>query len=112
MVVRSWHGIVPIDKAGAFRLYLLQTDVADAKAMPGNLGAFIYSQTQANWEHFFMVSYWIDMEAVCGFAGLLPHLSVHHPDDSKYGLISDPVALHHEVKNVPDSFPIPINIGS
>ena len=112
MIVRSWHGIVPMDKAGSFRLYLLQTGVAKAKATPGNLGAFIYSQAQGSWEHFYMVSYWIDMEAVCNFAGLMPHLSVSRPDDTKYGLISDPVALHHEVNTVPNDFPIPFNLDN
>jgi heme-degrading monooxygenase HmoA len=112
MIVRSWHGIVPIDKAGAFRLYLLQTGVTEAKSTPGNLGAFIYSQPQGGWEHFFMVSYWIDMEAVCAFAGLMPHIAVTYPDDAKYGLISDPIALHHEVKSVPEDFPIPIDLDN
>jgi hypothetical protein len=110
MIVRTWHGIVPVDKAGAYRVYLLQTRVTEIKAIPGNLGTYIYSQQQGNWEHFFMVSYWIDMEAVCSFAGLMPHLSMNYPDDSKYGLISDPVTIHHTVNKVPDDFPIPVSI--
>jgi heme-degrading monooxygenase HmoA len=112
MIVRSWHGIVPVDKAGAFRLHLLHTGVAEAKATPGNLGTFIYSQTHEGWEHFFMVSYWIDMEAVCAFAGLLPHVAVTYPDDEQFDLISDPIVLHHEVKTVPTDFPIPANLSN
>lgn len=33
------------------------------------------------------------------FAGLSPHLAVPYPEDRAYGLISDPIALHHEVSS-------------
>lgn len=112
MIVRSWHGLVPLDKAGAYRVYLLQTRVAKIKATPGNLGVHIYSQQQGNWEHFFMVSYWIDMESICSFAGLMPHLSVTYPEDSKFGLISDPITLHYTVNKIPDEFPVPVNLDN
>ena len=105
-------GLSPLKKQGLFDCHLLHTGVAEAKATPGNLGAFIYSQPQENWEHFFMVSYWIDLEAICAFAGLLPHVAVSYPGDAQFGLISDPVVLHHEVKTVPTDFPIPANFSN
>ena len=107
MIVRSWHGIVPLEKAEAFRLHLLQTGVIEAKSTIGNLGAFIYSQPQDTWEHFFMVSYWTNFEAIRAFAGPDPQIAVCYPGDSGFGLISDPIVLHHEVPNVPSEFPIP-----
>jgi hypothetical protein len=112
LIVRSWHGIVPQAKAGAYRVYLLQTRVVQIKAIPGNLGVYIYSQPQGNWEHFFMVYYWIDMQSVCAFAGYMPHLSVSYPEDSQFGLIPDPVALHYTVNKIPDDFPIPLTLDN
>jgi heme-degrading monooxygenase HmoA len=106
MIVRSWHGIVPIEKAESFRSYLLSTGVAEAEATSGNLGAYIYSQPQNSYEHFFMVSYWDNMESIKGFAGLNPHVAVCYPEDHKYGLISDPIVIHHEVLKIPPGFPV------
>jgi hypothetical protein len=37
MILRSWHGIVPIEKAESFKRHLLATGVADVKAISGNL---------------------------------------------------------------------------
>ncbi|EGD46159.1 Antibiotic biosynthesis monooxygenase [Ruminiclostridium papyrosolvens DSM 2782] len=107
MIVRSWHGIVPIKKAEAFREYLLVTGVAEAKATPGNLAAYIHSQTQSEYEHFFMVSYWQDMESIKAFAGDKPQIAVTYPEDSKFGLVSDPIVLQHEIQSIPNGFPCP-----
>ncbi len=107
MIVRSWHGIVPYQKAEAFREYLLITGVKEAEATDGNLAAYIYSQLQDGYEHFFMVSYWDNFEAIKAFAGPNPHIAVIYPDDIQFGLVSDPIVLHHEVEMVPTKFPIP-----
>ncbi len=105
MIVRSWHGIVPIIMAESFRNHLNSTGVTEAKKTPGNLGVNIYSQSQNEYEHFFMVSYWDNMESIKGFAGSNPHIAVCYPEDSTYGLISDPIVLHHEISKIPSSFP-------
>lgn len=105
MIVRSWHGIVPAEKGEAFREHLLKTGVAEVKLIPGNLGADIYNHLQAGWEHFFMVSYWESFEAVKAFAGLDPQIAVCYPEDDRFGLISDPIVLHHEIEKIPVRFP-------
>lgn len=103
MIVRTWHGIVPMEKAAAFREYLSVTGVAEAKVTPGNLGVDIFSQPQDGWEHFFMVSYWNDFEAIKAFAGANPHIAVCYPEDKKFSLISDPIVLHHEIQKLPEN---------
>ena len=104
MIVRTWHGIVPLEKAEGFRNYLLNTGVSEAKAVPGNIEAYIYSQLQDGFEHFFMVSYWESIEAIRGFAGPNHHIAVTYPEDNKYCLISDPIVLHFEVQKAPSEF--------
>jgi heme-degrading monooxygenase HmoA len=106
MILRSWHGIVPKEKAESFKNYLLNTGVAEIKVTPGNLGVYIHNQSQNNFEHFFMVSYWDNMESIRKFAGKNPHVAVCYAEDNKYELISDPIALHHEIKVIPSNFPI------
>lgn len=104
MIVRTWHGIVPLEKADGFRSYLQNTGIAEAKALSGNKEAYIYSQSQGEFEHFFMVSYWESIESIHSFAGSNPHIAVTYPEDNKYCLISDPIVLHHEVQKVPSEF--------
>lgn len=106
MIVRTWHGAVPLEKAAAFRDYLEQTGVTETKATPGNLGAYVYHETQDQYEHFFLVTYWESYAAVRRFAGQSPHIAVTYPEDSVYSLISDPIVLHHEVQTLPDRFPL------
>ncbi len=52
-----------------------------------------------------MVSYWRDMDSVKSFSGPNPQIAVTYPEDDKYGLISDPIVLHHEVEELPSQFP-------
>jgi heme-degrading monooxygenase HmoA len=106
MIVRTWHGIVPIEKADGFREHLLKTGVADAISTTGNCGAFIYQQSQDDWEHFFMVSYWDDFASITAFAGSDPDTAVSYPDDLAFGLISDPIVIHHEVDSIATTFPL------
>ncbi|MDP4092870.1 MAG: antibiotic biosynthesis monooxygenase family protein [Bacillota bacterium] len=106
MIARTWHGIVPAGKAGAFEKHLIATGVNDTKSIPGNLGSYIYHQTQDGFEHFFMISYWKDFEAIKAFAGPKPQIAVTYPGDSEFELISDPIVLHHEVSRITADFPI------
>lgn len=97
MIVRTWHGAVPLDKSESFREYLIKTGITEAKKTSGNLAVFLYNQTQNEYVHYFMASCWTDLEAIKAFAGDNPHIAVTYPEDAKYGLISDPIVLHHEV---------------
>ncbi|OHD11167.1 MAG: hypothetical protein A2Y34_09090 [Spirochaetes bacterium GWC1_27_15] len=97
MIARSWHGIVPIEKAKEFREYLLITGVADAKATVGNIDVYIYNKSQDGFEHFFMVSYWDSYDSIISFAGDQYYIAVTYEDDYKYNLISDPIVLHFEI---------------
>jgi heme-degrading monooxygenase HmoA len=101
MIARSWHGVVPYEKAEAFHSYLLVTGAAEAKATPGCLGVHIQSVRQYGLTHFFMISFWESFEAVRAFAGPNPNIAVTYPEDLEYGLISDPVVLHHEIVRIP-----------
>ncbi len=105
MIVRSWHGVVPAAQGEAFRAYLLRTGVAETQAILGNRGSYIYSRERDGWEHFFMVSYWDNWEAIRIFAGPDPQIAVDYPEDRKFGLIADPIVLHHEVVGAPAGFP-------
>ena len=104
MISRTWHGIVPIEMKERFKLYLEETGVKDTMSVPGNQGAFVKIVTQGIYAHFFLCTLWNRMEDIINYSGENPTIAVTYPDDEKYGLISDPIVIHQEVKRLHNPF--------
>lgn len=100
MIVRTWHGCVPLRYAEAFRLHLEETGVRHAQQTPGNEGAYVRQETQGEWEHFFLATYWRDIAAIKAFAGEDYHVAVTYADDEQFALLSDPYVFQHYVQSV------------
>lgn len=100
MIVRTWHGCVSLKHAEGFAKHLEKTGVEHSKNVQGNKGAFVRREIQGNWEHFFLATYWQDLEAVKLFAGENYHVAVTYPDDGLFELLSDPYVFQHEVDTV------------
>ena len=100
MIVRTWHGCVPVEHADGFAAHLQLTGVKHSQGIEGNLGAFVKRETQQDWEHFFLATYWTDIQAVKAFAGDSYHIAVTYPEDEKFCLLSDPYVFQHEVQTV------------
>ena len=99
LTVTAWHGCVPFRHAKGFANHR-QTGVEHAEATPGNLGAYVRRETQGEWEHFFLATYWNDLEAVKAFAGEQYQIAVTYPDDEQVELLSDPYVFQHNVQAV------------
>lgn len=69
-------------------------------AFPGNAGAFVRRETQGEWEHFFLATYWNNLDAVIAFAGEDYHVAVTYADDERFQLLSDPYVFQFEVADV------------
>ncbi|EJL92509.1 hypothetical protein HS962_21785 [Pantoea sp. BIGb0393] len=100
MIVRTWHGCVPLRHAESFAKHLDETGVEHSASVQGNKGAFVLRQTQGDWEHFFLATYWQDLAAVRAFAGEHYHVAVTYPGDEVFELISDPYVFQHEVASL------------
>lgn len=100
MIVRTWHGCVPTEFADGFAAHLQITGVKHAQGIKGNLGAFVKQETQGEWEHFFLATYWTDLHSVKAFAGEDYHTAVTYPEDDKFFLVSDPYVFQHEVQDI------------
>lgn len=100
VVVRTWHGSVPRANGDAFARHLERTGVMHARSIAGNRGAFVDRMVQGELEHFFLATHWDSIEAVKAFAGEDFRFAVSYPDDEQFGLVSDPLVLHHEVAEV------------
>jgi len=100
MIVRTWHGCVPLRYAEGFAKHLEKTGVEHSKSVEGNRGALVRRETQGDWEHFFLATYWQDLNAVKEFAGENYNVAVTYPDDEEFELLSDPYVFQHEVTSV------------
>lgn len=100
MIVRTWHGCVPLRHAESFEKHLYLTGVQYSEGIAGNKGAFVRRQTQGEWEHFFLATYWDHLKAVIAFAGENYHVAVTYPDDEQFELISDPCVFQFEVAEI------------
>jgi len=98
MIVRTWHGCVPLKHAEGFAKHLENTGVEHSRSVEGNKGAFVRRETQGGWEHFFLSTYWQDLGAVKAFAGENYHVAVTYHDDEEFELLSDPYVFQHEVE--------------
>ncbi|WJV68804.1 hypothetical protein PCO86_10685 [Pectobacteriaceae bacterium CE70] len=100
MIARTWHGCVPTVHGEGFAQHLQQTGVEHAEGICGNLGAFVHRMTQGEYEHFFLATYWEDINAIKAFAGEQYSVAVSYPDDEQFELISDPFVFHHRVNEI------------
>ncbi|CNH96622.1 Uncharacterised protein [Yersinia massiliensis] len=100
MIVRTWHGCVPEKYAEGFAKHLEKTGVVHSRSIQGNKGAFVRRESQDGWEHFFLATYWQNLEAVKAFAGENYHVAVTYPDDEVFELLSDPYVFQHEVETI------------
>jgi hypothetical protein len=62
MIVRTWHGCVPLEHAESFAKHLEKTGIEHSRSISGNKGAFVRRETQGGWEHFFLATYWQDLD--------------------------------------------------
>ena len=100
MIVRTWHGCVPVEVGDAFAVHLQSTGVQHSQGISGNAGAFVRRETQGEWEHFFLATYWHNLDAVIAFAGEDYHVAVTYADDERFQLLSDPYVFQFEVADV------------
>ncbi len=97
MIARLWHGLVPQEKADAYHVYLLRTDVRDYQATPGNRGVYVLRRSEGQHVHFLLVSLWDSPEAIRAFAGEEIKRARYYPEDDEYLLDREPTVTHYEV---------------
>lgn len=100
MIVRTWHGCVPLKHAEGFANHLQRTGVEHARSIEGNRGAFVRRETQGDREHFFLATYWQNLPSVKAFAGENYQVAVTYPDDEEFELLSDPYVFQHVVEAI------------
>ncbi len=102
MIARTWHGIVPREKADAYHQFVLRTGVPDYKGTPGNRGVYVLRRVDGAVAHFLLLSLWDSLEAIRAFAGDDVERARYYPEDADYLLEMEPTVTHYEVLDAPD----------
>ena len=96
MIGRRWHGRVPAAKAEEYLDYVTQTGIADDRATPGNLGAWILHRRDGDVVHIETFTLWENEEAIRRFAGDDLLKARYYGRDPEFLLEFEPEVLHFE----------------
>jgi quinol monooxygenase YgiN len=101
MIVRTWSGRVPREKAACFADHLIETGVRDYRAQPGCSEVALWRQDLDDDAVFTLVSVWADFDSIRAYAGDDPERAVLYEGDDAFGLIPDRVVRHHHLVDLP-----------
>jgi heme-degrading monooxygenase HmoA len=96
MIARTWHGIVPAEKADEYYEFLQKSGIHDYKATEGNRGVFVLRRIEGDVCHFLLVTLWESMEAIKRFAGDKPELAHYYPEDKAFLLEFEEFVTHYD----------------
>ncbi|MGH7566590.1 MAG: antibiotic biosynthesis monooxygenase [Gemmatimonadota bacterium] len=106
MIARTWHGIVPAEKADAYHRFLLKSGLPDYQGTPGNRGVYVFRRTEGDIAHFLLLTLWDSYDAIRAFAGPDVERAKYYPEDDSFLLEKEPTVTHYEVLASPgDSNP-------
>jgi len=97
MIVRMWHGRVPTEKAEAYRSFVNARAIPDYRSVPGNLSVHVLQRPEGTVTHFITLTFWVDLEAIKGFAGEDVEKAKYYPEDSDFLLEFEPRVVHYAV---------------
>jgi heme-degrading monooxygenase HmoA len=97
VIARIWRGAVRIEDAAEYIEYVRITGIAQYRATPGNLGAWILHRPIGDREEIITFSLWESMDAVRSFAGEDPSQAVYYPEDDRFLIERGPTVEHYEV---------------
>lgn len=92
-----WHGIVPTNKAKAYRIFLNNRAIPDYQSIKGNKGVYILEQIEGDITHFVTLSFWENIEVIKKFAGEDIDVAKYYEEDKDFLLEFEPKVLHYEV---------------
>jgi len=97
MVVRMWHGVVPTEKAAAYREFLRERAIPDYQSVEGNLGVYILERREGKVAHFVTLTFWESLAAIRKFAGDDVEKAKYYDEDKEFLLEFEPRVVHYEV---------------
>ncbi len=96
-VARVWHGRTPAAKADAYATYMLETDLRQMRALPGNLGIQVLRRNEGAFTDFVVISYWPSRDAVRQWAGENIELARYSDKDREFLVDLEPTVKHYDI---------------
>ena len=96
MIARRWHGRVPAAKAEEYLNYVTETGIADYRATPGNLGAWILHRHEGDVAHVETFTLWENEDAIRRFAGNDLLKARYYDKDADFLLEFEPEVVQFE----------------
>ncbi len=93
-VARIWRGRVRPGKIRAYRQYIGATGIPHYRSTEGNLGAWILSKQNDDYDDVLTLSFWESREAIVRFAGDPVERARYYPEDEQY-LLDLPKEVEH-----------------
>jgi len=97
MILRTWHGRTRVEDAAAYEAFMRERAAPDYSSIQGLRKAVFSRRDDGDEAHFLLVTIWDDMEAVKAFAGADPAKAKYYPEDERYLLEKESLALNHFV---------------
>ncbi len=97
VVMRLWHGRVPVEKADEYEKFLIERAVPDYSSARGLLKIYFTRRDEDKMAHFLLVTLWESMDAVKSFAGDNPELAKYYPEDDDFLLEKEKYVQHYRV---------------
>lgn len=101
MIGRTWRGWTRAEDADAYADYVAETGLAAYRSTAGNRGAWVLTRTDGDRAEVLAVSLWDDLDAVRAFAGEDPERAVFYPEDDRFLIERERVAVHWTVRAAP-----------
>ena len=97
MIARIWHGKTSIKKYEAYTDFLKQVAIPDYQKTEGLKGLTFLRNIINNEGHFYLITFWTNIEAIKNFAGQDFEKPKYFPEDSDFLLELEEKASHYEV---------------
>ena len=96
MIVRNWHGRVPVALSDRYLALMREVALPDYKSTPGNRGAWCLTRRDGEVTHFEMLTFWTDLDAVRRFAGDDFEHAKYYDFDAEFLIEQEPYVRHYE----------------
>lgn len=96
-IARIWRGVTLAEKGDEYYDYLVETGLADYRAVSGNQGVQVLRRTFEGKTEFLLISYWESYEAIRAFAGDDIERAVYYSHDQEFLLELEPKVVHYDM---------------
>jgi heme-degrading monooxygenase HmoA len=97
MIARIWHGKTDISNFENYAIFLREVAIPDYKKTPGYKGLNFLRNSKTGEAHFYLITYWENIEVIKNFAGQDFEKAKYYPEDNNFLLEFEEYVEHYEV---------------